>query len=97
MPDLTPQQSLEAALLKDSPLHEIQRDSLAELFRRINDGLVSGLPNEIPDSDLDEICAEFRSRLFSFAAEQDKKAAQGATPKRRGPKIKQDLSILDDL
>lgn len=88
-------QKQEAELLKNSPLREIERDSLQELFRRINDRLVLGLPGEIPDSDLDEMIAVFRARRHTFAADQERKAAEG--PRRRQPKGKMDLKILDDL
>jgi hypothetical protein len=87
--------ALEAQLLKDSPLKEIDRDSLQELFRRINDHLVLGLPGEIPNSDLDEMINVYIARRHTFDAEQDRKAAEG--PKHRTPKDKIDLTILDDL
>lgn len=93
--DETPQKALEALLVKGSPLHEIERDSLQELFRRINDHLVLGLPGEIPDQDLDEMVAIYRARRHTFAVEQDRKSAEG--PKRRTPKAKISLTILDDL
>jgi hypothetical protein len=88
-------QQREAKLLTESPLHEIERDSLQELFRRINDHLVLGLPGEILDEDLDDMVKTFIARRHTFAMEQDRKAAEG--PKRRGPKAKVDLKILDDL
>ena len=87
--------SPEETLLSNSPLHEIDRDSLQELFRRINDYLVLGLPGEIPDEDLDEMITVYRARRHTFAMEQDRKAAEG--PKRRTPKGKVNITLLDDL
>lgn len=71
---------IEANLLANSPLREIDRDSLHELFQRMNDYLTRGLPEEIPDQDLDEIIAVYRARRSTFSAEQEKKSQR---PKRR--------------
>ena len=89
--DQTPQQALEAKLLAESPLHEIERDSLQELFLRINDSLVRGLPEEIPDEDLDEIITVYRARLFAFKVNQGTKEPT----KRRTAKPK--INLLEGL
>jgi hypothetical protein len=54
-----------------------------------------GLPEEIPDEDLEEMVNVYVNRRANFLMEQDRKASEG--PRRRTPKTKPNLTILDDL
>jgi hypothetical protein len=87
----------------ESPLSQVDPQSLDIYFERVNNKLVMGVPETISDEDdLSPMVAILRAKRLTFLQEEAKKIAAG--PRRRSPKkatsvaqVIQDLSELDEL
>lgn len=73
--------------LENSPLNEVEKDSLAVLFQRD--------PLSLTKEDVERICKELRSKRLQWA-EDDKKAANKREAKKQLPQIDID-DILNTL
>lgn len=76
-----------------SPLSEVESTSLDELFDRVNQKLISGLPESITDADLQPLVDTLRARRLTFIADQQKMPA----PRGRAVKKAPALSVADAL
>ncbi len=69
-----------------SPLAEVDADSLDRLFDRVNQKLISGLPESIDDEkDLQPMVDIYRARRLVFIAEQQKMPAPRARATKKAP------------
>ena len=69
-----------------SPLTEVDANSLEILFDRVNQKLITGLPESIDDEkDLQPMVDIYRARRLVFIAEQQKRPAPRARAAKKAP------------
>lgn len=74
MPDPTP-----------SPLSEVDPNSINDLFERVNNKLVMGMPEAITDEDIMPLVNTLLSQRKTFLSEQDRLGRAPSAKKKTGP------------
>lgn len=82
-----------------SPLTEVDPTSLDLLFDRVNQKLISGLPEAITDADLQPLVDTLRAKRLIFIAEQQKLPAPRGRVVKKAPatSVADALSAIDAL
>jgi hypothetical protein len=85
-------------VVADSPLNEVDPTSLDELFDRVNEKLIAGLPESITADDIRPLVVRLRAQREKFVSEEmrkaDAKAANpGGTRKRKATSIAEALDV----
>jgi len=86
--------------MSDSPLKEADPQALQILFDRVNDKLVTGVPESITDEDIMPLVKIFRDDRKVFLSEQDRLGRAPGKKRQAKPtsvaQVIQDINV-DDL
>lgn len=80
-----------------SPLNEVEVESVDELFDRVNDKLIAGVPETITADDIRPLVLRLRAQREKFVHDQNNKEMTKRDRVATGPKGRKAVSVQEAL